>query len=161
MEQSFKDIPLIKNTTLSVYPNASALGMVDGTLTYQNRHEYFGSYAQKFRLQGIGLIGGCCGTTPNHIRALRKTLKSNQLIKNKNIQQTAQATTPHKKTHPLEKLENLIKKQKTVLVELAPPRTLEIQAFLENAQQLQQAGADRIPISDNSLATTSCFCSFG
>ncbi|MGL5042428.1 MAG: bifunctional homocysteine S-methyltransferase/methylenetetrahydrofolate reductase [Culicoidibacterales bacterium] len=152
MEQSFKDVKLIAGATLSVYPNASNLGLVEGALTYQNRHDYFGQYAPKFQQLGIGLIGGCCGTTPSHIRSLRKHLISTQLLETKTTTDTSKTTTQIKKNHPLKKLEQLVTQQKTVIVELAPPRTLAINDFLKNAQQLQQAGVDRITISDNSLA---------
>ena len=77
MLKSLESVPLPKHALLAVYPNASFPGYKDGKLLYENEPEYFGKLALNFRKEGVSLIGGCCGTTPEHIRALGgRTYKS-------------------------------------------------------------------------------------
>lgn len=72
MLKSLASVPLPKKALLAVYPNASFPGYQDGKLFYENKPDYFENYAEKFREAGVHLIGGCCGTTPEHITALKK-----------------------------------------------------------------------------------------
>lgn len=55
---------------LSAYPNAGLLNLTDGEYTYPSQPAYFGAMAESFRQVGVHLLGGCCGTTPAHIRAM-------------------------------------------------------------------------------------------
>ena len=83
MLKSLKSVPLPKRALLAVYPNASFPGYKDGKLFYENKPEYFEKYAPNFRNQGVSLIGGCCGTTPEHIRAFVKGLTNRKPITRK------------------------------------------------------------------------------
>ena len=74
MLKSLESVPLPKRALLAVYPNASLPGYKDGKLFYENKPNYFEENALNFRNEGVSLIGGCCGTTPEHIRALVKGL---------------------------------------------------------------------------------------
>ena len=74
---------------LSVYPNASLPGYKDGKLFYENRPNYFKEQALNFREQGISLIGGCCGTTPEHIRALAEGLVNRKPVQEKSVKKNA------------------------------------------------------------------------
>lgn len=60
---------------LSIFPNAGRFGLVEGTLSFKSSPEYFAEYALRLRNQGVRVIGGCCGTTPEHIRAIAEALK--------------------------------------------------------------------------------------
>ncbi|WP_240491852.1 homocysteine S-methyltransferase family protein, partial [Acinetobacter baumannii] len=62
------------DTPLSVFPNAGRLAMSDGEYSYASVPQYFGESALRFRAQGARLIGGCCGTTPEHIRMMAQVL---------------------------------------------------------------------------------------
>ena len=83
MLKSLESVPLMKRALLSVYPNASYPGYKDGKLFYENEPDYFEKYAMNFRKEGVSLIGGCCGTTPEHIRALVKGLTNRTPIQEK------------------------------------------------------------------------------
>lgn len=76
MIKALEGVPLLTNASLAVYPNASLPTVEDGEIIYQTEPSYFKKYAERFRLQGAHLIGGCCGTTPAHIANLRKGLES-------------------------------------------------------------------------------------
>jgi len=69
MLQTLEQIELPKHAYLSAYPNASLPAYTDGKFHYEGDPEYFRKSAEEFRNQGVRLLGGCCGTTPDHIRA--------------------------------------------------------------------------------------------
>ncbi|MCK9906290.1 homocysteine S-methyltransferase family protein, partial [Frankia sp. Cpl3] len=74
MLRSFESTIVPEDLLLSAFPNAGRLGLTDGEYAYKSSPEYFGESALRLREQGIHLIGGCCGTTPEHIRAISTAL---------------------------------------------------------------------------------------
>ena len=68
MIKTFKHIDLPDHAYLSCYPNASLLDLEDNDLKYNNNSDYFSDAAKELVNQGVRLIGGCCGTTPEHIK---------------------------------------------------------------------------------------------
>ncbi|OIK07637.1 bifunctional homocysteine S-methyltransferase/methylenetetrahydrofolate reductase [Bacillus sp. MUM 13] len=152
MIRSLEEVPLMKNTPISVYPNASLPEYIDGRLIYEAVPEYFGSSALKLREQGAAVIGGCCGTTPLHIAEVKKKLGiippvTQKEIKARKIEiiEIIDDKTPA--------LHQLAKRKRTVLVELDPPKKLGIEPFMMGAKALLDAGADSVTLADNSLAT--------
>ncbi|MFD0049523.1 bifunctional homocysteine S-methyltransferase/methylenetetrahydrofolate reductase [Actinomycetes bacterium NPDC127524] len=152
MIRSLEEVPLMKNTPISVYPNASLPEYIDGRLIYEAVPEYFGSSALKLREQGAAVIGGCCGTTPLHIAEVKKKLGT--------ISPVAQKEFKARKIEIIEiiddktpALHQLAKRKRTVLVELDPPKKLGIEPFMMGAKALLDAGADSVTLADNSLAT--------
>ncbi len=82
-EQMEKFVPrLLKSTNLPVVvnPNAGLPVMVDGKTTYPVGAEEFSEYAKKFYALGVAVFGGCCGTTPDHIRAVGEIVKGKPVI---------------------------------------------------------------------------------
>jgi len=78
-EDMLKIVEVISKKTgkfISVLPNAGIPELVDGKTVFKMTPDDFGSYAGKFRELGVNLIGGCCGTTPEHIRAVKQALKN-------------------------------------------------------------------------------------
>ncbi len=75
MLKTLEQIELPKHAYLSAYPNASLPTYTDGKFHYEGDAEYFRKSAQAFRDQGVRLFGGCCGTTPEHIKAFASELK--------------------------------------------------------------------------------------
>ncbi|EKN63321.1 bifunctional homocysteine S-methyltransferase/methylenetetrahydrofolate reductase [Schinkia azotoformans] len=154
MTQALEEVPLPKKAFLSAYPNASLPDYVDGRLIYESDAEYFGECAVNLRNQGVRLIGGCCGTTPKHIKAVSKRLKGLapvthkdvKIKENKNIiTVTAKPTQPH--------LHEIVTKERSVIVELDTPKTLNTTAFIEGAKALKEVGIDALTMADNSLAS--------
>jgi methionine synthase / methylenetetrahydrofolate reductase(NADPH) len=152
MIRSLEEVPLMKSTPISVYPNASLPEYIDGRLIYEAVPEYFGSSALKLREQGAAVIGGCCGTTPLHIAEVKKKLGiippvTQKEIKARKIEiiEITDDKTPA--------LHQLAKRKRTVLVELDPPKKLGIEPFMNGAKALLDAGADSVTLADNSLAT--------
>lgn len=147
---------------LSAYPNAGRLGITDGELAYKSTPSYFGESALRLREQGVSLMGGCCGTTPDHVRSIAQKLKGLAPVLRKNpadenVSSDKSAPTATVRSIEIRKQPTIIdkvKKSPTVIVELDPPRDLDIEKFLLGVKSLQDAGADAITMADNSLAST-------
>ncbi|PKG22426.1 bifunctional homocysteine S-methyltransferase/methylenetetrahydrofolate reductase [Niallia nealsonii] len=155
MIASLKEVPLLKNAYLSAYPNASLPSYNDGVFEYKDNAEYFRQSAVEFRNQGVRLLGGCCGTTPEHIKNFAESLKDCEPITEKTIaaKQADSITIAKKQRRDKEPLENIVKERPSVIVELDPPRKLDTKRFFEGAQKLKEAGIDAITLADNSLAS--------
>ncbi|CAM3359480.1 bifunctional homocysteine S-methyltransferase/methylenetetrahydrofolate reductase [Paenibacillus lupini] len=157
---------------LSIFPNAGIPDYVDGKYTYSAGPDYFAEMALRFADRGARIIGGCCGTTPEHIAAMAKALKDYK----PQINAAAVAVVPEPEVIDLSEqtevvkdaseerpeapillepnLVDIVKVRHTVIVELDPPRDLDITKFMAGAAALKACGADAITMADNSLAVT-------
>ncbi len=145
---------------LSVFPNAGRLGLMEGELGYTSSPAYFAARARQFHAQGVRIIGGCCGTTPAHIRAVADALKDLPPLARINpepLPEPEKLPTPHPTVSVSgadETVVDKVRQRPTVLVEFDPPKDLDIERYLIGAASLQDAGADFITMADNSLAQT-------
>lgn len=153
MVLSMEKVPLPKKAFLSVYPNASLPDYENGKLIYYSDVDYFAEKALELRNLGVRLIGGCCGTTPEHIRAVSAKIKGIKPITEKTVipQETRPLVINNLKnsTH----LHEIVSKKPSVIVEFDPPRHLDTSLFLKGARALNETGIDAITMADNSLAT--------
>ncbi|WP_339173967.1 bifunctional homocysteine S-methyltransferase/methylenetetrahydrofolate reductase [Solibacillus sp. FSL R5-0691] len=151
--QAFEGVNLPDKAFLSAYPNASLLDIEDGRVVYESETDYFARAAVELVNQGVRLIGGCCGTTPKHIAAVKKRLANMEPVETKEAKpgQTQFVRIPEPRKQ--EPLHEKAKRERSVIVELDTPRHLEIDGFVEGAKQLAKAGADVIMMADNSLAS--------
>ncbi|WP_026694951.1 bifunctional homocysteine S-methyltransferase/methylenetetrahydrofolate reductase [Peribacillus kribbensis] len=155
MVRALEEVPLPAHSYLAAYPNASLPDYEDGRLVYQANPEYFGQKALELRLQGARIIGGCCGTTPLHIEQVKKSLAglkpvSEKKVKSRKIEVMEQEPVSASAEMPLARQ---AEKERTILVELDPPKKLGISPFLKGAEVLKKAGAHALTLADNSLAT--------
>ena len=143
---------------LTAFPNAGRLGMSNGELHYKSMPDYFEETAGLLVDQGVRLLGGCCGTTPEHIVRIAKVLENKRPVKRKNPPRDGyqlpsnEMIVMHKRTRP-NVAQQVRKKQRTIICEFDPPKDLDIMRFLQGAKKLKQAGVDAITMADNSLAT--------
>lgn len=154
MIQALEEVPLPQKAVLSAYPNASLPGYQDGRLVYHTDPTYFQKSALSLHQQGVRLIGGCCGTTPEHIAAIAEVVKGRKPINKKEIpikQPTTTIVTEDKHRQP--HLHELAQEKRSVIVELDPPKRLSTDRFLTGAKALKEAGVDSITLADNSLAS--------
>ncbi|RKD23048.1 bifunctional homocysteine S-methyltransferase/methylenetetrahydrofolate reductase [Ammoniphilus oxalaticus] len=155
--RSFEKLNLPEGTLLSAYPNAGLPAYVDGKYEYESSPEYFAESAEKLVELGIRIIGGCCGTTPEHISAVAKRLKGKEPQR---VQVNERALRPDRVVIPYPEISSektipqLARERTTVIVELDPPRELDFEPFLDGAAALKEAGVDAITMADNSLAMT-------
>lgn len=153
MIQSLEEVPLPDRAFLSAYPNASLPAYVEGKLEYETNEDYFVESARLFREQGVRLIGGCCGTTPAHVRAMSSALKDLSPITSKVVKMRPAVTVQEREQQDKPHMHEIVKKRRSVIVELDPPKQLGPTKFLEGAKALDKVGVDAITLADNSLAS--------
>ncbi|MDF2607054.1 MAG: yitJ [Bacillales bacterium] len=157
MLTTLEEVEIPRNAFLSAYPNASLPTYIDGKFQYETDADYFKKSAKLFREQGVRLIGGCCGTTPEHIRAFASELKNSTPVSAKKIKKKDKKIkiiiTPAETKRDYPALSEIVKERPSVIVELDPPRKLDTTKFFEGAKALQEAGIDALTLADNSLAS--------
>ncbi|WP_082235166.1 bifunctional homocysteine S-methyltransferase/methylenetetrahydrofolate reductase [Halobacillus massiliensis] len=152
MTQSLENVPLPKQSVLSAYPNASLPSYQDGRLVYKTDADYFKTSARSLHEQGAHLIGGCCGTSPEHIAAIAEEIKGKEPIAHKVVpRQTPEKVIEVKHTEP--HLHEIVAKRPSIIVELDPPKKLNTDKYLRGAKALHDAGVDSVTLADNSLAS--------
>ena len=133
--------------------NAGWPEQVGGRIMYPADAEYFGDYALSFREAGACVVGGCCGTTPQHIAAMKKALETSTyksvLIQTPDIFETAE--TPDVEP-PTQFAQKLGRGDFAIAVEMDPPRGLSTHKLLAGASLLADAGADVINVADSPMA---------
>ncbi|AIE85507.1 bifunctional homocysteine S-methyltransferase/methylenetetrahydrofolate reductase [Fimbriimonas ginsengisoli] len=135
------------------FPTPGLPQLVKGQIVYDTSPEYFAKAASRLVEEGAKIVGGCCGTTPAHIRALRRVLESGR-IKPKPRTTVAAVTkerAPLATTEPSELAQKLGRKF-VVAVEMDVPRGLNLNRLLAGARSLKISGADVINISDGARA---------
>jgi methionine synthase / methylenetetrahydrofolate reductase(NADPH) len=155
MISSLEGVELPQKAFLSAYPNAGLPSYTDGRFQFESSAEYFRQSARRFREQGVVLLGGCCGTTPEHIRAFANELKGQAPVKEKTVikhnDKVEVQSPPINRNEPA--LQEIVKTRPSVIVELDPPRKLDTTKFFEGAKALKAAGIDAVTLADNSLAS--------
>lgn len=153
MKHSFSHIALPDKAYLSCYPNASLLDLDQHTFKYSDNAQYFGDTAQQLIQEGVRLIGGCCGTTPEHIRHIKSAVKGLKPIQNKKvIPIDKKRETSAQNQHQLN-LADRVRQKPTIIVELDTPKHLDTTKFFNNVKALDEANIDAVTLADNSLAT--------
>ena len=153
MKHSFSHIALPDKAYLSCYPNASLLDLDQHTFQYSDNAQYFGDTAQQLIQEGVRLIGGCCGTTPEHIRHIKSAVKGLKPIQNKKvIPIDKKRETLAQNQHQLN-LADRVRQKPTIIVELDTPKHLDTTKFFNNVKALDEANIDAVTLADNSLAT--------
>jgi homocysteine S-methyltransferase len=162
---------------LSAQPNAGLPSRIEHRFLYVSTPEYFADYAQRFVGAGVRLVGGCCGTTPRHIAAMRRSLGEPMksfasalpaapatisgapavVIPGSGIlpdtdEVAPKAGTPTRLQHKLEAGEFV------VMVELDPPKGLNPTKILEGARLVKEAGVELIDIGDSPMARVRMSC---
>ncbi len=136
-----------------VKPNAGWPEQVGGRIMYPADAEYFGDYALSFREMGACIVGGCCGTTPRHIAAMRKALDTAPQIEQPQISVLPQEEiTETLQEQPTQFAQKLTSGGFAISVEMDPPRGLSTHKLLAGASLLADAGADVINVADSPMA---------
>ena len=137
---------------LSVMPNAGYPVVTRTQVKYQGRPEYFAKELARIAAEGVRILGGCCGTTPAHIAALRAALDSLPAVEK--AAPAVQVSTPEAPT--VEKDDAFLRKlnagKKVIAIELDSPKDADLTNYLAGAKRLQAAGADLLTIADCPIA---------
>ena len=139
---------------LSVMPNAGYPVVARAQVRYQGKPEYFARELSRLAAEGVRILGGCCGTTPQHIAALRTALDAlPEALPAAPAAKPAAVAKPAVETDDVF-LRKLRAGQRVIAVELDSPKDADLTAYLEGARRLQAAGADLLTIADCPIART-------
>ena len=137
---------------LSVMPNAGYPVVARAQVRYQGKPEYFARELSRLAAEGVRILGGCCGTTPQHIAALRTALDAlPEALPAAPAAKPAAVAKPAVETDDVF-LRKLRTGQRVIAVELDSPKDADLTAYLEGARRLQAAGADLLTIADCPIA---------
>ena len=141
---------------LSAQPNAGMPRNVEGRNIYLCSPEYMAEYTRRLIAAGTRLVGGCCGTTPEHIRAMKAALRVGE-ARISSFQVGTAAAEVQKQTVPLAERSKLGAKLAqgsfATLIEIVPPRGVTIERELEGGRYLNSVGIDAINIPDSPRAS--------
>jgi methionine synthase / methylenetetrahydrofolate reductase(NADPH) len=143
---------------LAAQPNAGIPRSVEGRNIYLCSPEYMASYARKFVSAGVRLIGGCCGTTPDHIRVMKSALRAG-VARGRTIstQISSQSAPKAIAAVPLEERSvlgtKLVRGEFVTMVEIVPPKGIDIRKEVEGARFLKSVGVDAVNIPDSPRAS--------
>jgi homocysteine S-methyltransferase len=158
MLETIERMAHVATARLSAQPNAGSPREVEGRNIYLCSPEYMASYARRFINQGVRLVGGCCGTTPDHIRQIKAAVRA---LAPAAPQKERPALPPARPARvdvvPREEksrmANGLARGSFTVSVELVPPRGFDARRLVEHARQLRIHGVDLVNIPDGPRAS--------
>jgi len=144
---------------LAAQPNAGIPRSVEGRNIYLCSPEYMANYALQFVAAGVRLVGGCCGTTPEHIRAMKSELRVGEARGRAATARVLGSAAPPKQTSvsPLESRSSIGAKisrgEFVTMVEIVPPRGIDITKEVAGARYLKSVGVDAVNIPDSPRAS--------
>jgi homocysteine S-methyltransferase len=160
MLETIERIARVAKVPLSAQPNAGRPREVEGRHIYLCSPEYMASYARRFINNGVRLVGGCCGTTPDHIRQIRVAVRAAAAAKvPRSVDPIAADAAPTAPVAVVAKAERsrmahaLARGTFAVSLELLPPRGHRTDELLESARQLRIRGIDLVNIPDGPRAS--------
>ncbi|HLW78010.1 MAG TPA: bifunctional homocysteine S-methyltransferase/methylenetetrahydrofolate reductase [Terriglobia bacterium] len=142
---------------LSAQPNAGLPRTVEGRSLYLCSPEYMASHAQRFIQAGARLVGGCCGTTPEHIGAIKAAVRSLNLGPRRKALEVSSPPVEAMTAVALERrsklAEKLVRREFPILIEVVPPKGCDPTREVEGAEYLRGQGADAVNIPDGAGST--------
>ena len=163
MLNSLESIRGVTDKPISVQPNAGMPRQVEGRQLYMSTPEYMAEFAKRFYEKGARIIGGCCGTTPEHIReivrAVRSVSRAAERPAASAVVEAREAAKPaFKESQPLAARSQfgakLASGEPVATIEITPPRGVDVTTILEKARQCAAAGIDAINIPDGPRASS-------
>ncbi len=136
-------------------PNAGLPRFVDGQFHYPATPEYFADFARRAHESGINIVGGCCGTTPEHIRAVAEAVGGKRPRKRKVVPAVKVAEKPEVgRRYPRARtsLEKKIAAGFVLTMEIDPPRGIEVSKLVRAARMFKELGGDAVNVSDLPMA---------
>ncbi|NNE44717.1 MAG: bifunctional homocysteine S-methyltransferase/methylenetetrahydrofolate reductase, partial [Gemmatimonadetes bacterium] len=144
-----------------VMPNAGMPRLVEGRYMYLSSPEYFAKYAQRFLRVGVRVLGGCCGTTPDHVRAIRRTVRSARPAEYHErprattfvLERDREGPAPAKREEKSSLGAKIAAGQFVCSVEISPPKSADPSKTLKRIQVLKDGGVDAVNIPDGPRAS--------
>jgi homocysteine S-methyltransferase len=145
-----------RTAKLSAMPNAGSPALVEGRYVYLCTPEYMATWARRFLEAGAGVVGGCCGTTPAHVKDLVRSVrmfqpsKAEVRVRPASRPKEAPAPVPREEKSPLARK---LRRKFVVCVELDPPRGADPGALLERALVCKENEVDAVNVADGPRAS--------
>jgi homocysteine S-methyltransferase len=158
MLETLERMAHVTHARLSAQPNAGKPREVEGRNLYLCSPDYMASYARRFITAGVRLVGGCCGTTPEHIRAIKAAVQSLApgtagKVAKAPAPAAALPSPPVPREQKSRMANALARGGFVVSVELVPPRGFQADGLVEQARRLKIHGVDLVNIPDNPHAS--------
>ncbi|MCK4306974.1 bifunctional homocysteine S-methyltransferase/methylenetetrahydrofolate reductase [candidate division WOR-3 bacterium] len=153
--ESIQRMGHITQATLSAQPNAGRASWTGEKFVYPATPEYFADYAKRYVSSGVSIIGGCCGTTPAYISAIKNAVESLTPKPRKIVQINVGAglkPTPTGRDEVTSPLQQMLKEKFVLSLELEPPKSTNVEKELLTAESFKNLGGDCVNISDNPMA---------
>jgi methionine synthase I (cobalamin-dependent)/5,10-methylenetetrahydrofolate reductase len=154
MLETIERMEAVTRVRLSAQPNAGKPRDVEGRNIYLCSPEYMASYARRFILHNVRLVGGCCGTTPEHIRQIKIAVRGAAPSADPAARSRATVARPAVAAPPVplaqkSRLAGQMRRGAFVVgVELLPPRGFEAEPAIQKARELKRYGVDVVNIPD-------------
>jgi methionine synthase / methylenetetrahydrofolate reductase(NADPH) len=157
MLEAVEKIVKVTNRPVSFMPNAGMPRSVEGRNIYLSSPEYMASYTRKAVAAGARLVGGCCGTTPEHIRSMKSALRVGA-AKSGNFAPSASPKQPATvEARPLAERSRLGARVATgefaTMIEIVPPKGTDATKEVEGARYVKAVGVDAVNIPDSPRAS--------
>ena len=162
MLDTIERLARVATKRLSAQPNAGRPREIEGRNIYLCSPEYMASYSRRFINAGVRLVGGCCGTTPDHIRHIKQAVRAMTPASVSpaaarlagGVASAAKAAGPLIDRPEKSRMANTLARGGFVVsVELVPPRGYRTDALVDTARQLRIHGVDLVNVPDGPLAT--------
>ena len=159
MLDAIERVRAVTSVPLAAQPNAGMPRSVEGRNIYLCSPEYMATYTPRFVAAGVQLIGGCCGTTPDHIRAMKSALRVDQARgKTATSKATHSSATPVAPANiPMAERSRLGAKiaagEFVTMVEIVPPKGIDIRKEIEGARFVKSVGVDAVNVPDSPRAS--------
>jgi homocysteine S-methyltransferase len=166
MLETIERMEAVTHLNLSAQPNAGKPRDVEGRNIYLCSPEYMASYARRFILHNVRLVGGCCGTTPEHIKQIKAAVRagtpthaeaaasaaSAEVRARQSARGPVIAAPPIRREQKSRLAGELARGRFVVGVELLPPRGFEADPAIQRARELKRYGVDVINVPDGQRA---------
>ncbi len=159
MLDAIERVRAVTSVPLAAQPNAGMPRSVEGRNIYLCSPEYMATYTPRFVAAGVQLIGGCCGTTPDHIRAMKSALRVDAARGKTAISGTIHpSAAPSAPANiPMAERSRLGAKiaagEFVTMVEIVPPKGIDIRKEIEGAKFVKSVGVDAVNIPDSPRAS--------
>ena len=158
MLDAIERVRAVTSLPLAAQPNAGMPRSVEGRNIYLCSPEYMASYTRKFVAAGVQLIGGCCGTTPDHIRAMKSALRVGEARGRTAVAEAIHPATPLAPASiPMAERSRLGARiaagEFVTMVEIVPPKGIDIRKEVEGAKFVKSVGVDAVNIPDSPRAS--------
>jgi len=142
----------VTDKPIAAYANSGFPEYRDGRYIYRATPDYFAAMAEEMVAAGAGLVGGCCGTTPEHIAAIARVLAHRHPVVRTRPPGVSIAEPEERERPGSGSFLDAWGKRKVITVELDPPKGLDCSRIIEGCHRLKRAGADAINLAENPLA---------